>query len=102
MILKEARPIIRRPVRGEPSSPGRDPANLSALLRELALESYQLVRQLNGTDADTESARRVHQQKLIEVHERIVALQRSLRLQHLDDLAAYVSALRQRLEQRLS
>jgi len=42
------------------------------------------------------------EQSLTEVHAQIVQLQRRLRAQNLHELVAYVSALRQRVEERLA
>jgi hypothetical protein len=71
-----------------------DPAHLGATLRELAMRAHQLVR---ATEAPAQ------EQELTKVHSRIVQLERSLGQQDLgDDLTSYVSALRQRVEERLA
>jgi hypothetical protein len=96
MTMTRAQPTLRTPPRRDAGS-GHfdllDPSQLSATLRELAMRAHQLVRAGDAT---------AHEQELTEVHTRIVQLERSLDKQDLGDLASYVSALRQRVEQHLA
>jgi hypothetical protein len=96
MTMTRAQPTVRTPPRRDAGSENfdLDPARLGATLRELAMRAHQLVRATDPT---------AQEQELTEVHSRIVRLERSLREQDLgDDLASYVSALRQRVEERLA
>jgi hypothetical protein len=93
MVLTRAQPTLRTQPRRDAVSGYVDPASLSATLRELAMEAHRLVRATDGAD---------HEQELTEVHERIVQLERSLDQHKLGDLATYVSALRQRVEEHLA
>jgi len=95
MTMTRAQPTLRTPPRRDTGSGhfDLDAADLSATLRELAMRAHQLVR---ATDASK------REQELTEVHARIVQLERSLDQQDLGGLASYVSALRQRVEERLA
>jgi hypothetical protein len=107
MLLKEAQPTFRKPLQRELVSGDHDPAALSASIRELALRAHQLIRAGDvskrepgaGTDANRSSE---PEQELTELHAQIVQLQRKLPVQNFGDLALYVSALRQRVEERLA
>jgi hypothetical protein len=105
MILRQARPTLRKPPRRDPGSGEHDPSQLSTTLRELALRAHRLVRASEGLelrpgmDPDLASD---SDRELIEVHAQIVQLQRNLQAQNLDDLAGYVAALRQSVEERLA
>jgi hypothetical protein len=90
--------LSRRPPRpphgGEASRDVRhDPAGLSARLRELAARAHRAVRAAQAGGPTDHS-----QRELVELHARIVQLQRSLQAQALDGLLPYVSALRQEVE----
>jgi hypothetical protein len=95
MMMTRAQPTLRTPPRRDAGSGyfDHDPAYLSATLRELAMRAHYLVRAADTT---------AHEQELTEVHSRIVQLERNLNEQDLGDLASYVSALRQRVEERLA
>jgi hypothetical protein len=76
-----------------------DPAGLSATLRELAVMAHRAVRAaetaapgegLAGHEADP-------RRELVEVHGRLVQLQRSLHAQSLEGLVPYVAALRDKV-----
>ncbi len=94
-MMTRAQPTLRTPPRRDAGSGHLelDAARLSATLRELAMRAHQLVR---ATDSSAQ------EQELTEVHGRIVQLERSLDGQALGDLPSYVSALRQRVEERLA
>jgi hypothetical protein len=95
IMMTRAQPTLRTPPRRDGGS-GQfdlDAADLSATLRELAMRAHQLVR-------TTDAPKREHE--LTEVLGRIIQLQRSLDQQELGSLATYVSALRQRVEERLA
>ncbi len=84
-----------------------DPAYLSAKLRELALKTYHAVR----TGGDNQPANEPAGPDLVvysrsrldwlELHREILQLERALDAQRLHSLAAYVGALRQKVESRL-
>jgi hypothetical protein len=107
MLLKNAQPTLRKPLRRDLGSGDHDPAALSSTVRELALRAHQLVRAIDvrkpgpggGTDATSPSELGY---ELTELHARIVQLQRKLPAQKFGELALYVSALRQRVEERLA
>ncbi len=94
-MMTRAQPTLRTPARREAGGGhfDLDPARLSATLRELAMRAHKLVRAADSPAQERE---------LTEVHGRIVQLERSLDGQELGDLASYVSALRQRVEERLA
>jgi hypothetical protein len=96
--MKNAQPTLRKPVRRSPGGGDLDPSKLGATLRELALRAHQLVRAADGTDSIPGETER----QLEEVHERIVQLQRSLGSHRPGELATYVAALRERVEERLA
>lgn len=96
--MKHAQPTLRKPARRNPGGSDFDPSKLGATLRELALRAHQLVRTTDepgSVPGDTE-------RELAEVHERIVHLQRNLDSHRLGELATYVAALRERVEERLA
>ena len=97
MTMNQAQLTLRRPSLRDRGSSDLDPAKLSATLRELALRAHQLVR---ATDESGPGAERT-EEELLEVHAQIVHLQRNLGSHHLDDLATYVAALRESVEERL-
>jgi hypothetical protein len=93
MISTRAKPT-RRPFRPHPESAVRhDPAGLSARLRELAARAHRAVRAAQAEGPTDHS-----QRELVELHARIVQLQRSLQAQSLDGLVPYVAALLQEVE----
>jgi hypothetical protein len=107
MLLKEPQPTLRKPLRRELASGDQDPAALSSSIRELALRAYELVRAVDvcksGSGAGDDGSRPTKlEYELIELHAQIVQLQRNLPAQKFGDLAQYVSALRQRVEERLA
>jgi hypothetical protein len=101
MIMRQAKTTLLKPPRREPGISDHDPAQLSASLRELALRAFQLVRTRDGSSSEFEHGTDCCEKELKDVHEQIVQLQRALRAQHMDDLAAYVTALRERVEEFL-
>jgi hypothetical protein len=88
MITARAKPT-RRPLRPQPTGEIRhDPAGLSATLRDLAARAHRAVRaaQAEGPSVDS-------QRELMDLHARIVQLQRNLQAQSLEGLVPYVAAL---------
>jgi hypothetical protein len=107
MLLKEAIPTLQRPRRREPAVIESDPAALSASLRELAVRAHRLVRSADEIQSrptsDADPGFRFNlEQELSELRSEIVQLERRLKAQNLGDLAAYVSALRQRVSDSLA
>jgi hypothetical protein len=106
MLLKEAQPTIQRLRRREPAGIESDPAALSASLRELAVRAHRLVRTADllrsrsRSDADPGDLFNL-EQELYELRSEIARLERRLKAQNLVDLAAYVSALRERVAEYL-
>jgi hypothetical protein len=96
--MKQAQPALRKPPRRDQGSSDFDPAKLGSSLRELALRAHKLVRAVDESGPGANDAER----ELTEVHAQIVRLQRNLGAHQLDDLATYVSALRQRVEECLA
>ncbi len=90
MISTRAKPIRRMSRPHFEVEARHDPAGLSATLRDLAASAHRAVRA-----AQAESPSDHSQQELVELHARIVQLQRNLQAQSLDGLVPYVSALRQ-------
>jgi hypothetical protein len=107
MISTRSQTTFRRPQRRDPTGGEHDPAKLSASLRELAIRAYRLVRDRAGSDWERTPGTSAElsvdaDQSLREVHAQIIQLQRRLRAHDLHDLAAYVSCLRQRVEEELA
>jgi hypothetical protein len=98
MIMKQAKPPFRKPPLRDQGSDDLDPAKLSTTLRELALRAHQLVRAMDESGPGADSS----EEELTEVHAQIVRLQRNLGSHQLEDLATYVSALRERVEECLA
>jgi hypothetical protein len=98
MIMKHAKTVLRMPPVRDQGSSELDPETLSTTLRELALRAHQLVRTSDGSGPGTESS----EDELSEVHAQIVRLQRNLGSHELEDLATYVTALRERVEECLA
>ena len=107
MLLKESQLTLGKLLRRKLGSGDHDPAALSASIRELALRAHQLVRagDLSKSEARTGTGTNHSsklEEELTELHAQIVQLQRKLPVQRFGDLALYVSALRQRVEERLA
>jgi hypothetical protein len=107
MLLKEAQPTIHKLRRREAAGLEHDPASLSAELRELAVRAHRLVRATDGSRSqptpDAQAGVLFNLgQELIELRSEIVRLEQKLRAQNLGGLLAYVSALRQRVEENLA
>ena len=107
MLLKEAQPTSQKLRRPKPAVVERDPASLSATLRTLAVRAHHLVRVMDETRSrpasDIDAGELFNlERELIELHSEIVQLQRRLGAQDLGNLTAYVSALRQRVEEYLT
>jgi hypothetical protein len=107
MISGQSQATLRRPQRRDPTSGEHDAAKLSASLRELAIRAHRLVRGGPGSGwgrnlETTPELSSETEQALTEVHAQIVQLQRRLRAQNLHELAAYVTALRQKVEEQLA
>jgi hypothetical protein len=100
MIAKEFRHSVRKPARRYPSGHNEDIAQISAALRELAVRAHRLVRTSEGVDVAAISDD--NRAELIDLKSRILELQRQLCAQRLSSLGAYVSALRERVEERLA
>ena len=98
MIMNQAKPTLRKPPLRDQGSSDLDPAKLSTTLRELALRAHQLVRAMDGSGPGADGS----EEELTEVHAQIVRLQRNLGSHQLDDLATYVAALRERVEECLA
>ena len=103
MLRKQAQPKPRRHV---PAVVDHDPADLSASLRELAVRAHRLVRSADRSSPQSRSDVDPGflfnlDRELLELNTEIAQLERRLRAQNLADLVAYVSALRQRVEQYL-
>ncbi len=104
MISTRAKPARRTTPQsrgGEASREVRhDPAGLSATLRELAVIAHHAVRAAERSATSPEGVVGLapdSHQELVEVHSRIVQLQRSLHAQSIDGLLPYVTALREKV-----
>ena len=102
MITRQVKPTLRKPSRRDQGTGDHDPAQLSASLRELALRAFQLVRARDNSASELGQGVNCSEKELNDVHGQIVQLQRALRAHHMDDLAAYVTALRERVEDCLA
>jgi hypothetical protein len=107
MILSQAPSTLRKPPWKDHEIGELDPSKLSATLRELALRAHRLVQAIDGSAAGVRSDVEPDpasdtQRELSEVHAQIVQLESNLQSQNLDDLAHYVAALRQSVEERLA
>jgi hypothetical protein len=103
MLLQETQSTHQRLRRREPVGVEHDPAASSATLRELAVRAHRLVREMD--EAQSRPAAEIDQgmlfnleQELVELRSEIVQLERRLRSQNLGSLAAYVLALKQRVD----
>jgi hypothetical protein len=105
MILTRAQParrILPHSRRDKESyESAHDPAHLGAEIRELAVKAHRTVRACAGFSA-TRTADSDPREELSELHARISRLQRELNAQGLRDLASYVAALRQKVEEQLT
>ena len=104
MLLKEAQPAHQKLRRREPASHTHDPATLSGEMRDLAVRAHGLVRAIDKLRSEPAPAAAAGvlfnlEQQLVELRAEIVRLERGLRTQNLDDLTAYVAALRQRVDE---
>jgi hypothetical protein len=107
MLLKEPQLTLQRPRRHAPAVFESDPATLSAMLRELAVRAHRLVRSVDElrsrSTSDADPGFRFNlEQELLELRSEIVQLERRLKAQNLGGLAAYVSALRERVADSLA
>jgi len=102
MITRQVKSPLRKPHRRDQGNSDHDPAQLSASLRELALRAFQLVRAKDESVSNFVRGGDCSEQELKDVHGQLIQLQRVLRAQRMDDLAAYVTALRERVEECLS
>ncbi len=102
MITRNAKPTPRKIIRRDLGSAEHDPAQLSAKLRELSMRAFQLVRARDASASDFGGRPKISQAELEDVRTQIIQLQRTLRTHHMDGLAAYVTALRDRVEECLS
>jgi hypothetical protein len=106
MIVAEAPPTNHRKARRCGQCNDYDPAQLSTRIRELALWTHRLVR---AAEAEWSAPRRRvsftvgsdWEFELIDAHAQSVRLERTLRAHGLDRLAAYISSLRQKVEEYL-
>ena len=98
MIVNQAKPTLRKHPARDQGSRDLDPAKLGTTLRELALRAHQLVRATDGSGPGADGS----EEELTEVLTQIVRLQRNLGSHQLDDLATYVAALRERVEETLA
>jgi hypothetical protein len=95
--MNYAQPTLRKVLRRDQGSSDLDPAKLGATLRELSVRAHQLVRAMASADERGGESKK----ELAEIYAQIVRLQRSLNAHHLDELATYVAALRQRVAESL-
>jgi hypothetical protein len=109
ITMARAQPTLRTPPRRDAESGNSniysnlDAAHLSATLRELAMRAHQLVRATDPARSAPGPMPSDLERELTEVYSRIVQLERSLDEQEVGNgLASYVSALRQRVAERLS
>jgi hypothetical protein len=107
MLLKEAQPTPQKLRRVKPAVVEHDPASLSATLRMLAVRAHRLVRVMDETRSrpasDLDAGELFNlERELSELDSEIIQLQRRLGAQDLGNLTAYVSALRQRVEEYLT
>lgn len=103
MLLQETQSTHQKLRRREPAGVEHDPAASSATLRELAVRAHRLVREMN--ESRMQPVSEIDQgtlfnleRELIELRSEIIQLERRLQAQSLGGLAAYVVALRQRVE----
>jgi hypothetical protein len=107
MLLKEKQSTHQKLRRIEPAGVEHDPAASSAVLREVAVRAHRLVREMDDsrtrpTSEHNEGVLFNLERELIELRSEINQLERRLQAQDLGGLAAYVMALRQRVDECLS
>jgi hypothetical protein len=109
IMMTRAQPVLRTAPRRDAESGNNssnsnlDAAHLSVTLRELAMRAHQLVRATDPARTGPGPMAADLERELTEVHLQIVQLERSLDAQDVgNNLATYVSALRQRVAERLS
>jgi len=104
MLVQHVEPISRKTLPRSTLRIESDPAYLSAKLRELALRTYRAVRSLDAARSDDDAPGRglvfdlPSRQNWTDLHTQIVQLERAFDAQHLDLLASYVAALREKVE----
>jgi hypothetical protein len=96
MTLKQTQPNLRTSAQRDQASGDLDPAEIGAILSELALRVHRIVRDIDDLGPD-DSVR-----ELDEVYAQIVRLQQNIGTERGDELARYVSALRTLVEKRLA
>jgi hypothetical protein len=96
-MMKQAQTQLRKVTRRDPGDSDLDPAKFGVALREVALRAHHLVRASDGPARGTNGSA----QELRAVHAEIVHLQKSLGGHRMSDLATYVSALKERVEECL-
>jgi hypothetical protein len=102
--MQHVQPISRTPLLRSGLRAESDPAYLSATLRELALRTYHAfqtkgdARSGNGPASAEVVFHSLSRHDWTDLHSQIVQLERTLDAQHLDLLASYVAALRQKVE----
>lgn len=79
MITKQTKTTFRRFPRRDQGIGDHDPAQLSALLRELAIRAFRLVRARDRTASEYAGGAECSEKALDEVHGQIVQLQRASR-----------------------
>jgi len=104
MLAQRVLPISRKPLRHDVLRLESDAGYLSEKLRELALRTYHAYRTKDGARPGNDPAgpefvfHSVSRRDLADLHSQIVLLERALEAQHLDSLASYVAALREKVE----
>jgi hypothetical protein len=100
--MSDVQPTVGFPIWRDPASGEREPARLSAKIRELALRGHELMRAWDDSAFGAGRGAHAPELELSEVHVQIVQLERILRTSRFDDLAGYVAALRERVEELLA
>ena len=101
MLAQRVQPNLRKSLRHHLPRVESDPAYLSAKLRELALRTYHAVRMKSDPGPGDGQQSVLHspsRHDWADLHSQIVHLERALDAQHLESLASYVAALRQKIE----
>jgi len=106
MLMQHLQPKLPSPLRRNTLRVDADAAYLSGKLRELALRAYQSVWKPDNVRSGSACAARSigdsrRRRDWTDLHSQIVQLERAFDAQHLDSLAAYVGALREKVESRL-
>jgi hypothetical protein len=100
-MMGQEQSMIQKTHRCERALGKQDPAKLGRILRELTLQAYDLLRKVDTSASEIGSGAAESIQALTEVHAKIVQLQADLHAQQLNNLAAYVTVLRERVENGL-